>query len=99
MPLSSQQVRKLRGLAHALKVIVIVGGNGLTENVRHEIDDALTRHELLKVRVNAEDREQRDVLIAQICEQSDATLVQRIGHVAVLYRQNPDNPRVDPGKA
>jgi len=99
MPLSSQQVRKLRGLAHSLKVIVIVGNNGLTENVRHEIDDALTRHELLKVRVNAEDREQRDALISQMCEQSDATLVQRIGHVAVLYRQNPDKPRVDPGKA
>jgi len=99
MPLSSQQVRKLRGLAHALKVIVIVGGNGLTENVRHEIDDALTRHELLKVRVNAEDREQRDAMIQEMCEQAGATLVQRIGHVAVLYRQNPDKPRIDPGKA
>jgi len=98
MPLSSQQVRKLRGLAHSLKVIVIVGGNGLTDNVRHEIDEALGRHELLKVRVKAEDRDERDEVIKDMCEQAGAALIQRIGHVAVLYRRNPENPRVDPGK-
>jgi len=99
MPLSSQQVRKLRGFAHALKVIVIVGNNGLTESVLNEIDNALEQHELLKIRVNAGDRDERDAMIATICEKTGAELIQRIGHVAALYRANPEMPKVDPGKA
>ena len=98
MPLSSQQVRKLRGYAHSLKVIVTVGNNGLTESVQNEIDNALEQHELLKIRVNAGDRDERDEMIKSICEKSGAQLIQRIGHVASLYRQNPELPKVDPGK-
>jgi len=98
MPLSSQQVRKLRGFAHALKVVVIVGGNGLTENVMLEIDNALEQHELLKVRVNAGDRDERDEMIQTILDKTGSVLIQRIGHVAVLYRRNPEMPKVDPGK-
>ncbi|MCK4743317.1 MAG: YhbY family RNA-binding protein [Sulfuriflexus sp.] len=99
MPLSSQQVRKLRGYAHSLKVIVTVGNNGLTESVQNEIDNALEQHELLKIRVNAGDRDERNEMIKSICEKSGATLIQRIGHVASLYRTNPEMPKVDPGKA
>ena len=98
MPLSSQQVRKLRGYAHSLKVIVTVGNNGLTESVQNEIDNALEQHELLKIRVNAGDRDERDEMINSICEKSGAQLIQRIGHVASLYRANPEMPKVDPGK-
>jgi len=99
MPLSQQQVRKLRGYAHALKVIITVGSNGLTENVVNEIDNALEQHELLKIRVNASDRDERDEMIQTILEKTGAELVQRIGHVAALYRMNPEMPKVDPGKA
>jgi len=98
MPLSSQQIRKLRGFAHPLKVIVIVGNNGLTENVVNEIDNALEQHELLKVRVNAGDRDDRDEMIQSMLEKTGAVLIQRIGNVAVLYRNNPEKPKVDPGK-
>jgi len=98
MPLSSQQVRKLRGFAHALKVIVIVGNNGLTENVVNEIDNALEQHELMKVRVNAGDRDDRDEMIQSMLEKTGAVLIQRIGNVAVLYRNNPEMPKIDPGK-
>jgi len=99
MPLSSQQVRKLRGFAHALKVIVMVGNNGLTENVVNEIDNALEQHELLKIRVSADDRDNRDEMIQTILEKTGSELIQRIGHVAVLFRTNPEMPKVDPGKA
>lgn len=98
MPLSSQQVRKLRGYAHALKVIVTVGNNGLTENVINEIDNALEQHELLKIRVNAGERDERDAMIQTILEKTGAELIQGIGHVATLYRPNPEMPKVDPGK-
>jgi len=99
MPLSSQQVRKLRGNAHSLKVIVTIGNNGLTDNVVNEIDNALEQHELLKIRVNAGDRDERDEMIQAILDKTGAELIQRIGHVASLYRCNPEMPKVDPGKA
>lgn len=98
MPLSAQQIRKLRGFAHSLKVILTVGSNGLTDNVVNEIDNTLEQHELLKVRVNAGDRDERDAMIQQILEKTGSELVQRIGHVAVLFRVNPEMPKVDPGK-
>jgi len=53
---------------------------------------------LLKIRVNVGDREERDAIIEQIIERTDAELIQRIGHVATLFPQNPDKPRIDPGK-
>lgn len=87
MSLTEPQKRHLRKLAHNLKPLVIVGGNGLTENVINEIDQTLAHHELIKVRVNAMDREERDAMIAAMCEGLECVLVQRIGHVAVIYRE------------
>lgn len=98
MSLSSRQIRHLRGLAHPLKAIVALGNNGLTDNVVNEIDNALSRHELLKVRVTATDRESRDEMIEEIVKRTRSVLVQRVGHVATFFRQNPDKPRVDAGQ-
>ncbi len=86
MSLSEKQKRHLRGLGHGLKPVVIVGGGGLSEGVLEELDTSLEHHELMKVRVNAVDREDRDAMIAALCEASRAQLVQRIGHIALLYR-------------
>ena len=92
--LTTAQKQKLKALAHNRKPVVIIGGNGLTESVSEEIGRALNDHELIKVRVNAADRTQRDGMIGRICEGTGAELVQRIGHVAVLYRRNADGPKV-----
>lgn len=86
MSLTEPQKRHLRKLAHSLKPLVIIGGNGLTESVVNEIDQTLAHHELIKVRVNAMDREERDEMIATMCEELGCSLVQRIGHIAVIYR-------------
>lgn len=98
MSLSSRQIRHLRGLAHSLKAILAIGNNGLTDSVVDEIDSTMSRHELLKVRVSASDREERDEMIAEIAERTGSELVQRVGHVATFYRRNPDKPKIDPGK-
>lgn len=87
MTLSDSQKRHLRKLAHNLKPLVIIGGNGLTENVVNEIDQTIAHHELIKVRVNAMDRDERDTMIAAMCEELECALVQRIGHIAVIYRE------------
>jgi len=86
MSLSEPQKRHLRKLAHNLKPVIIIGNAGYSEGVANELELTLEHHELIKVRVNAEDREARDALIAQICETASCDLVQRIGHIAILYR-------------
>lgn len=88
MHLTQQQKRHLRRLGHSLKPVVRTGMNGLTPNVFHEIDQALDDHELVKVKVVADDREQRRELMATICHESDATLVQAMGNVALLFRRS-----------
>ncbi len=75
--------------SQALKPVVILGNNGLTDNVTHEINLALDTHELIKIRINASDREERDILIEAICKTSNAELIQKIGHVISIYRARP----------
>ncbi len=92
--LSNPQKRYLRGLAHELKAIILVGAKGVTPAVVAELDGALGHHELLKVKLSAEDRETRDAWIAALAEQTDAALVGRIGHTAILYRRRDDKPLI-----
>ena len=92
--LSNAQKRYLRGLAHDLKPVILVGAKGVTPAVLAELDLALDQHELLKVRVSAGDRDEREGWIAELVEGSQASLAGRIGHVAILYRRSQDKPFV-----
>ena len=87
MPLSQTQCKHLRRLGHSLKPVVSVGGSGLTDNLLAELENALNHHELIKVRVRVGDRDRRDALLDDLINQSKATLLQRIGNVALLYRE------------
>lgn len=93
--LDEKSRRRLRTLAHDLKPFVRVGIAGLTENVLIEVDAALKAHELIKVKVTAGDRETRDSMVHSILTKTGAILVQRVGHVATLYRRNNDKPKID----
>ena len=84
--LTSAQNRFLRGIAHDLKALLQIGGKGVSPAFLAELEEVLERHELVKVKVAAEDREARDTLIDELVQASGGALVQRIGHVAVLYR-------------
>ena len=92
--LSNPQKRYLRGLAHDLKPILMVGAKGVTPSLLAELELALEQHELIKVKVAAQDRETRDAWIGELVDNSAATLVSRIGHTAVLYRRSKDRPLV-----
>jgi len=92
--LTEKQKRHLRGLGHKLKPVVMIGAGGFSAAVRNELDLSLTRHELLKVRLSVGEREARDALILRLCAETAAQLVQRIGNIALLYRRNPDKPRL-----
>ena len=92
--LTSAQTRFLRGQAHDLKAMLQVGGKGITDALVAEIDLALEHHELIKVKVAAPDREARDAMIAELAERTEAAVVQRIGHTAVLYRPSKDRRQI-----
>ncbi len=94
MKLSNSRIRYLRGLGHGLKPVVAIAGKGLTDNVLAEIEIALDHHELIKVRVSADDREVRDALIDEVVARTRSERVQRVGHVLTLFRRNPREPRL-----
>ena len=92
--LSNAQKRYLRGLAHELKAVILIGAKGVTAAVLAELDGALNHHKLVKVKLAAEDRDTRDAWIATMAEQSRAALVGRIGHTAIVYRRREDKPLI-----
>lgn len=88
--LSPSQKRYLRGLAHGIKPVLLVGAKGVSQSLLAELDAVLDQHELVKVKLAAGDRDTRDAWIGEIAAHSTAALVQRIGNVAVLFRRNPE---------
>ncbi len=92
--LSNAQNRFLRGQAHGLKAMLQIGAKGLTDAVIAEVGTALEHHELIKVKVAAADRDARDAAIADLAARCEASLVQRIGNVALLYRPSTDHRQI-----
>lgn len=92
--LTFAQTRFLRGQAHDLKALLQVGGKGITDALIAELGVALEHHELVKIKVAAADRETRDAMIEQIVSRTDASLVQQIGHTAVIYRPSQDKRQI-----
>lgn len=88
--LTPQNIRKLRGLAHHLKPVLMIGNQGITDNILIELDISLNVHELIKVTISSTEREDRHMMTTVLCEKSGAELVQKIGKISILYR--PANP-------
>ncbi|HET9340836.1 MAG TPA: YhbY family RNA-binding protein [Casimicrobiaceae bacterium] len=89
LTLTSTQRRELRARAHGLHPVVHVGHGGLTPAVIHEIDVALKAHELVKVRVHSDDRDEREAHLGALCEALDAGPVQHLGKMLVVWRPAP----------
>ena len=87
MSITDKQILFLRKSCHHLKPIVTVGSAGLTENVITEVDLALSHHELIKMKINTGDRDERNKMIDIISADTKAILVQTIGHTASFYRK------------
>ena len=90
MKLSNKQKQFLKGLAHPLKPVVQLGNNGLTEGVLAEIDIALTHHELIKVKVPTDDREEKALIMEAIIRETASEKLQVIGHTLILFRQSDE---------
>jgi RNA-binding protein len=91
--ITEQQKRHLRGLAHQLKPVVMVGQHGLKATIFEELEIALNVHELIKVRIAA-DRDERKAISSQIIAQTGAALIQAIGQMRIIYRRNIKDPKI-----
>ena len=97
--LTPAERRAHRAEAHHLSPVVLVGGDGMTANVRKEIDAALNAHGLIKVRVFSDDRAARELMYQELAADLNAAPVQHIGKLLVLWRPQPDKERtVDEGR-
>lgn len=96
--LSPKKRQALKAQAHQLDPVVLLGAQGLSDAVLREIDRALTAHELIKVRVRVDDRDERERITAAIADGLAAARVQVIGKLLVLYRPRPDEPAAAPAR-
>lgn len=88
MSLATKHKQELKAKAHKLKPVVLIGNQGFTDAVKKEINRALNDHELIKVRIQGQDRDARRELLAEICQSNQAEPVQLIGNVGIIYRKN-----------
>lgn len=86
--ISKQQRQQLLRQATKLNPVILIGNKGLTEAVHKEIDRALNDHELIKIKFHAKDHDYQQSLIAEICQNHQADLIQRVGHICIIYREN-----------
>lgn len=92
--LTGKQRRQLKGLAHGLKPLVQVGNKGVTDTVLSAVDQALTDHELIKVKLLEGCPVPRKEIGPLIADPTDAHHIGLIGRVIILYRRHPDEPTV-----
>ena len=88
--MDKKQLLSLRKNAHKLRPIVIIGTKGLTASVHEEINLALNAHELIKIKINAEDNSARASIIEEICTKHLASKIQLIGHIVTIFRENQE---------
>jgi RNA-binding protein len=95
MQLTNDQKKQYKAIAHNLNPVVIIGENAISEGLMNELERALNDHELIKVKINVGEREDRQEIIEHLIENTGATLVQKIGKIAVLLRKNKKpNPKL-----
>lgn len=88
-PLTAAEKKELRGIGQRLKPHVHIGKQGLSESVLGEIEMALTKNGLIKIRFEA-DREGVKTLCQTIPEQTGSELVGTVGKTAVFFRDMPE---------
>jgi RNA-binding protein len=94
LKVSTDQRAELRSQAHALKPVVLVGAEGLTDAVLAEIQVHLNAHQLIKIRVFGDDREARIAIYEEICDRLNAAPIQHIGKLLVIWKPESVQPVV-----
>ena len=90
--LNPSQRKSLRKQAHHLKPTVFVGKDGMTETVVGAVKEAVLAHELIKVRF-VDNKDTKKTIAPDLAKASETELVGMIGHLAILYREHPDEAK------
>jgi putative YhbY family RNA-binding protein len=96
--LTPDQRRALRAAAHHLHPLVTIAGKGLTPNVLTEIDRSLKAHELVKVKLQGIERDEREALLLEIATTLACAPVQHIGNTLVFWREKPEEAAAAPAR-
>ncbi|MFT7688061.1 MAG: RNA-binding protein [Candidatus Azotimanducaceae bacterium] len=89
------ELKRYRSIGHKLKPIVTISGNGLSDSVLKEVVRALSDHELIKIKVHADDRKDRDDTIKLLVEKTYSTVIQTVGNVALIHKAaRKPNPKL-----
>ena len=95
MSLTNDQKKHYKSIGHGLKPIVTIAGKGVSDNVIAEIERALEDHELIKIKLSIADRDLRKQAAQQIIEHTQASIIQEIGKVALIFRAaKKPNPKL-----
>jgi RNA-binding protein len=86
LEITSQERSALRASAHPLRPVVQIGNRGLTEPVLKEIESNLAAHQLIKIRVNGAEREEREAMLETICNETSCAPVHHLGKTLIVYR-------------
>ena len=84
--LTGAQKRALKSRAQILESVIRIGQSGVTDALLQSLDNALSQHELVKVRF-ADFKEERKTLAPQLAERTSSALIQQVGNVAVFFRK------------
>ncbi len=100
--LTGKQARYLRGLGHHLTPVVLIGKEGLSDNLMKSVNDTLGPRELIKVKLLESCPIERHEAASALAQKAKAALVQVLGKTILLYRENkelkPDKKISLPGK-
>lgn len=92
--LTGKQRRELRALGHHLAVIVQVGQHGVTDPVIDALDEALERHELVKVQI-ADERDARSEAAAKLAKETSSVVAQELGKTVLFFRKREKKSKFD----
>jgi len=92
--LTGKQRRYLRGLGHELKVVVQVGKGGIDDGVIAAVDQALTDHELIKLKVGDNANLDRHDAATDLAKRTNSEVAQVLGYTVLLYRPDPEDPKI-----
>lgn len=89
--LTPGQVKFLRGIAHGLNPVIIIGSKGVTESLMKELETSLEHHELLKIKIAVGEKDDRKAIIDHILVKTKANLIQSIGKTCVIFKAKKDS--------
>jgi RNA-binding protein len=93
LPLTKKQIKHLRGLGHKLNPLVLIGKEGINDNLLQAVDTELHNHELIKVKIGTNSSVDKKKAAEIIPGTTRSELVQLIGKTLTLYRANPEKPK------